>query len=1636
MKSPQEALEFLGLTAVASIEEIDRAARDRVESLSESDESHRVLVAARVSKARRIALSANRAEQKKPRTQPLVGIQSGDGTDDESTARRSVSNRTPSSVPDLSLTKQADLPFNQPLLRTARAGVMSDTDRGPGMTVPQLTEGRVLADRYEIRRQIGQGGMGAVFEAFDRTRNEPVAIKVLLPHLLQDPAACERFSNEARIASQLAHPGIVRVYDLQQADGLTFLTMELLQGRNLRDEIDDRRQRNRRFRVDEIKHIAEQLCDALSHAHEYTVHRDVKPENIWLCEDGTVKLMDFGIARLMGPGRFATTGLQMGTAYYMAPEQLKGQESVEASADQYSVAVVLYELLTGDLPQGVVRSPHQLRKSIPQRMSQAVMKSLEADPAARHSDIAALWSGLNQQRHRWSRWALAAALLLAVGVGSTAPIWVPGIAVWWKQKTAGPIIDRAKSSEQQAERSLKAWSGLAPSIPESAYPDEVAAGKQRLNSGRNAFAESEFEAAEAEFLQAREQFDTAVKKANAWLQAKIGRDRQRATDRVQRAESLPSLLESRLKAAQSDVAKWQGRAQNDPEFRAAKIARQSVSKLLDQFKKNEAVQSAIRRARFKLDAGEAGLRNDPAEAGSQFSAAIKQADIALGWYSRTLDDEKHARKEVQKQVGAIVTKAKLESKAGRWKNAHGLLSSAIQRDPLNASHYSQRSAVALERWNLAAALADSSTAVRLQPTAPHHHLLSRVLFAREQPVKALQEIDRAIQLDRQLATLHVMRGRILSQLGRPADALAAFDAALDCDSACMPALLHRGWLHASQYRYAAATDDFIAVIAKKADDGDALFHIASARFGLARASDANAVHAALSAIKAARKKAPHRIRFAILQMRILRWKGDRQSAIALGNDLIKRHPKHPAIYAEIGHALSELNKHTDAIRSFGRAISLTRNTGRYYVWRAGQYCITGQFEQALADCRTAEKLEPSVSAIANVERARCYLAMKSRADEALAAANTAINTAPNLADAYVQRGLIQIANDSRPKGLADLDRAAQLDARSILAIRTRIRHLPSDKQRAEYSRLIELRPIAAHYIQRAEYHRRRSSSKTPEVLKAALADYRKAIELEPGNAAHYAKRAYAYRWHASDKTRAAKDYEAAVRLAPNNLSYSYSLASLYRSMKKYDQAFDTLDKAVRNNPRRDAAFYNRARAYRWAGTGRENANKAIADCSRAYELNPQNFSAVYLRFRINLAEGNHTAARSDMRKAYRLKPDSYSWKYVISSTIHSAVFGKSWGSQRKPTMTFAEGMKYADALVSLDYNRLRFRQQRIALYAKQGDTDKVLTEISSALAITFERDTSNKHYSEKMRKSLYDSGTVKLLARRAGIYMDKKDYDLAISDYSQIIKTQPSRYYYQTRAELYRKREDYRRSVADFTEAIKLEMGSRYKSKRTLAYLYNQRGLAHSSLKQYDHSISDFRKAAGFAPDAAVYENNLGYAYFGAKQYSKSYSAYSSALKKAKKDFDKGRANSGMGKVYLKAWKSYSSTARYYTKAINAFQNANLKDDHKWRLAAAYTSRGNAYLERKMYSSAISDYSTALRIAKSNTRKALCYNQRGVCYSFLKQRYSALTDYSNAIRTNPLPIYYRNRAICYKNLRLNSKAAEDEAEAKRLERSR
>ncbi|HWI56334.1 MAG TPA: serine/threonine-protein kinase, partial [Bacillota bacterium] len=250
---------------------------------------------------------------------------------------------------------------------------------GEGFVPPHPDALRSLFPQLEVLGLLGAGGMGAVYRARQRGLDRLVALKILPPKFSNDPAFAERFAREARTLARLNHPNIVDVYDLGQTGPLYYFLMEFVDGVNLRQLL-----RSHRLTPQEALAIVPQICDALEYAHdEGIVHRDIKPENILLDRKGRVKIADFGVSKLLGTAAQAAPLTQpehvLGTMHYMAPEQFENPLAVDQRADLYSVGVVFYEMLTGELPLGRFALPSQ-KAAVDGRLDEVVLRTLEKDP--------------------------------------------------------------------------------------------------------------------------------------------------------------------------------------------------------------------------------------------------------------------------------------------------------------------------------------------------------------------------------------------------------------------------------------------------------------------------------------------------------------------------------------------------------------------------------------------------------------------------------------------------------------------------------------------------------------------------------------------------------------------------------------------------------------------------------------------------------------------------------------------------------------------------------------------------------------------------------------------------------------------------------------------------------------------------------------------------------------------------------------------------------------------------------------------------------------------------------------------------------------------------------------------------------
>jgi tetratricopeptide (TPR) repeat protein len=258
-------------------------------------------------------------------------------------------------------------------------------------------EGDVLGGRYEILKLLGMGGMGAVYKARDMEVERVVGLKVIRPDLAGNPAILARFKQELVLARQITHKNIVRIYDLNEADGVKFITMEFIEGEDLRTILT----RHGKLAPEEAVNIIAQVCAGLQAAHsEGVIHRDLKPGNIMRDASGRVVIMDFGLARSLQGDGMTQTGMMIGTMEYMSPEQAMGKD-LDARSDEFAVGLILYELLTGFMPyqadsaiaslvkrtQERVRPLVDVDSALPAQLSDIVCRCLEREPSDRFGSV-------------------------------------------------------------------------------------------------------------------------------------------------------------------------------------------------------------------------------------------------------------------------------------------------------------------------------------------------------------------------------------------------------------------------------------------------------------------------------------------------------------------------------------------------------------------------------------------------------------------------------------------------------------------------------------------------------------------------------------------------------------------------------------------------------------------------------------------------------------------------------------------------------------------------------------------------------------------------------------------------------------------------------------------------------------------------------------------------------------------------------------------------------------------------------------------------------------------------------------------------------------------------------------------------
>jgi len=270
----------------------------------------------------------------------------------------------------------------------------------------ELPRGTIFANRYEIIEELGKGGMGRVYRAFDKQLEEEVAIKFLKPEIASDNRNLDRFKNEIKLARKIIHRNVGRMHDLHEEKDSFFITMEYVAGEDLKSQL----RRMGQVPVGKAVFIAQQIAKGLAEAHKLgIIHRDLKPHNVMIDKEGNARIMDFGISRSLGSRELTGEGVIIGTPDYMSPEQAEGKEA-DARSDIYSLGVILYEMVTGRVPfEGetalaiamkhkteVPRDPKLVNAQVPEDLSRVVLKCLEKDKEKRYQSADELYLELGK----------------------------------------------------------------------------------------------------------------------------------------------------------------------------------------------------------------------------------------------------------------------------------------------------------------------------------------------------------------------------------------------------------------------------------------------------------------------------------------------------------------------------------------------------------------------------------------------------------------------------------------------------------------------------------------------------------------------------------------------------------------------------------------------------------------------------------------------------------------------------------------------------------------------------------------------------------------------------------------------------------------------------------------------------------------------------------------------------------------------------------------------------------------------------------------------------------------------------------------------------------------------------------------
>jgi tetratricopeptide (TPR) repeat protein/tRNA A-37 threonylcarbamoyl transferase component Bud32 len=1036
--------------------------------------------------------------------------------------------------------------------------------------------------RYELRGQLGRGGMGVVHAAFDRALRREVAYKLMHGKRV-DAEALARFVHEAQVTSQLEHPNIIPVHELGRTDaGEPYFTMKKVRGTTLKDRLRDARDALNRggdpwavFPLGERIDVLRKVLDAMGIAHELgVIHRDLKPENIMVGRHGEVLVMDWGLARLIGSdpdsgsvviatdrdesGSHRTqSGTVAGTPAYMSPEQARGEiELMDQRSDLFAVGALLYEMLTlappydgaanlvvvakaakADFEPVTVRAHKTMGRHayrIPKDLAAIAEKAMSADPA---------------DRYEW-----AATMRL----------------------------------------DLDAWAESRPTTARRANPLESAARWTRRNpttaiTGSLALV---FVLVFAALIGRLQLADNQAELASARAESER-RDRERSDALAQAAESARDAAEARAAREEADRIAAEAKAASEEADRIAAEAKAAEQEAVLRAQSIGRRDAAVERFVQLYAAKEAKGQSD-----DEFAAELGEDRLQL--FLAALDrliDEVAPLTGLELDAADYFYRGLIHDTMGDFAAAIADYSEAIRIDPELASVYNNRGNAEASLGNHDAAIADYSEAIRIDPgdaTAYNNRASSQDSLGNYEA--AIADYSQAIRVDPDFAIAYKNRGTARYSHGEYEAAIADYSEAIRVNPEYTLAYNQRGIAHESLGNYEAAIADYSEAI--RTDPGYAMAHN---NRGLAQES-----------------------------------LGNHEAAIKDYTEAIRIDPGYVEAHVSRGSSQHSLGNYEAAIADYAEAIRIDPECAMAYYNRGLTQYSYGNYEAAIADYSEAIRLLPEDHpeyAAAHINRGNAHQSFGNHG-AAIADYSKAIRIDPNHHGAYFNRGRSQQVLGNHDAAIADYSEAIRINPEPAVGYHSQRGHAHAllgnlDAAVADFSEVIRLDPQNAW-----AYNNRGLAQESLGKHDAAFADYAEAIRHNPDYALAYFNRGNAHTWHRNYDA-AIADYSEAIRINPEFVDAYFNRGIAQASLGKYELAIEDYSGAIRVNPGFAFAYTNRGNCQEALG----NYDAAITDFSEAIRINPTGWSGWANRGRVRVGrEIDVPAGIADLQQGYRLCP--------------------------------------------------------------------------------------------------------------------------------------------------------------------------------------------------------------------------------------------------------------------------------------------------------------------------------------------------------------------------------------------------------------